>query len=100
MMATAIAGVIFICAVALGFYEGRNRSRTFYVVVSGLAIMGVSNLAANGPFFTDDPNTWARTYGTGLLQTGVLSVVIHLLPFIIARFVGRKWRGHSRSVKE
>ena len=95
-----IATLLFICAVALGFYEGRNKPRILIVVVSGIAIMGVSNLAANLPWFTSDPNTWARTYAYGLLQTGVLSFGIHLFPFIIAYLLGGRLRDHSRSVQE
>ena len=95
-----IATLIFICAVAIGFLEGRSKPRTLIVVASGIAIMGVSNLAANWPWFTSDPSTWARTYAYGLLQTGVLSFVVHLLPFTIAYLLGGRFRGHSRLVQE
>jgi hypothetical protein len=96
----AIAILIFICAVALGFYEGRLRPRTLIVVVSGTAIMAVSNLGASWPWFTTDPSTWARTYYSGLLQTGAGSLVIHVLPFIFAYLIGKRCRGHSPLVQE
>jgi uncharacterized membrane protein YadS len=95
-----IATLIFICAVAIGFLEGRSNSRALIVVATGVAILGASNLAANWPWFTSDPSTWARTYGYGLLQTGVVSLAIHLLPFIAAYLLGGKSRGHSRLVEE
>ena len=87
-----IATLLFICAVALGFYEGRNKPGSLIVVVSGIAIVGVSNLAANWPWFTSDASTWIRTYAYGLLQTGVLSFAIHLVPFTGAYLIGRKTR--------
>ncbi len=86
-----IAIAVFLGAVALGFYEGRKKSRMLVVILSGLTVMGVSNLAANWPWFTSDPSTWARTYGYGLLQTGIVSLAIHLAPFIIAHLVGRRY---------
>jgi hypothetical protein len=89
----AIAILILIGAIALGFYEGLRRARLLVVIVSGTAILGVSNLAANWPWFISDPTTWARTYGYGLLQTGIVSVAIHLLPFIIAYLAGARSRG-------
>lgn len=92
--------LLLFCAIALGFGEGRSGSRALIVVVSGAVIMGVSNLAANWPWFTNDPSTWARTYTYGLLQTGVLSFAIHLLPFIIAYLLGTRLGRHSRFVKE
>lgn len=98
MMALAI--LILAGAVALGYYEGRKRSRMVVVVLSGATLMGVSNLAANWPWFVSDPSTWARTYGYGLLQTGVLSLAIHLVPFVIAYVIGGRYRGQSKFAQE
>ncbi len=84
-----IAILIFVGAVALGFFQGRSNASTLVVVVSGLMILAISNLAANWPWFGSDPSTWARTYGYGLVQTGVVSVAIHLVPFIVAYLLGR-----------
>lgn len=95
-----IATLLLICAVALGFYQGRSNPRTLIVVASGITMMGVSNLLASWPWFTNDPSTWALTYASGLVQTGAGSFVIHVLPFIIAYLLGGRLRRHSRVVKE
>ena len=87
-----IAILLFIGAVALGFYEGRNRSRTLILVISGATIMGISNLISNWPWFVSDASTWFRTYSYGLLQTGVLSFALHVFPFISAYLIGRRTR--------
>jgi len=78
-----IAILIFIGAAALGFYEGRKRSPTLIVVISGITILGISNLAASWPWFTGDPSTWTRTYSSGLLHAGMVLFIVHVLPFIL-----------------
>jgi hypothetical protein len=94
---TQIAGlIILIGAVVLGFYEGWKRPRFLVVILSGTTIMGVSNLAANWRWFVSDASTWAQTYGTGLLQTGVVSLTIHLVPFVIAYLIGRRYQGQRK----
>ena len=95
MMAFVMLG--FVCAVMIGIYEGSRRLPTLFVVLSGIAIMGVSTLAASWPWFTDDPGTWMRTYLSGLVQTGSLWFVVHVLPFVIAYFIARRLRGDSAS---
>ena len=91
----AIAIVLVLVALALGLYEGWSRATTLIAVLSGAAIMVASNLAANWPWFSTDPSTWTRTYGYGLLQTGVVSFAIHVLPFIAAYLIGRRMRVRS-----
>ena len=95
-----VAILIFIGAVTLGFWEGRSGSRVLVVVVSGIAIMGVSNLAANWQWFGSDPSTWARTYGTGLLQIGVRLALMHLVPFFTAFLIGGRSRSYSKFGEE
>jgi quinol-cytochrome oxidoreductase complex cytochrome b subunit len=93
MMAVAI--VLLVVALILGLYEGWRRATTLIAVLSGAAIMAVSNLAANWPWFSSDLSSWPRTYGYGLLQTGVASFAIHVLPFIAAYLIGRRMRTRS-----
>jgi hypothetical protein len=91
----AIAIALLVVALILGLYEGWSRATTLIAVLSGAAIMAASNLAANWPWFSSDPTTWARTYSYGLLQTGVASFAIHVVPFIVAYFIGRRMQARA-----
>lgn len=91
----AIAIVLLVVALVLGLYEGWSRATMLIAVLSGAAIMAASNLAANWPWFSSDLSTWPRTYGYGLLQTGIVSFAIHVIPFIAAYLIGRRMRARS-----
>jgi hypothetical protein len=93
-----LAILVLMIAVGLGFYEGWCRSRISVVIGSGAAIVAVSNLAATWPSFSSDPSTWARTYCYGFLQTGVVSLLIHLVPFVIAYLFAARYQ--ERLVRE
>jgi hypothetical protein len=91
---------ILLVAVAIGFYEGRKKFRPLLVVLSGLLILATSNLVVNWQWFAGDPSTWTRTYVYGLFQTGVFSFAFHVVPFLVAYFIGRRVHTRTGGVRE
>ena len=87
-MIPAISLLIF--SIVLGFFEGTVKVSTLLLHATGLAILLVSNGIANLPFYTSDSGTWLRAYLTGFLETGVVSILVHVLPFYLTYIIVAK----------
>jgi small-conductance mechanosensitive channel len=48
-----------------------------------VCIFLLSNYILSLPYFTDDASTWAYTFMTGLILTGLGSILLHVLPAVI-----------------
>ena len=81
--------LLFLVAAAVGLYQGRIKATPLTRAVTAVVLLGVSNLLASWPWFIDDPSTWIRTYYTGLFQTGLLSLAVHVVPFFVAYYIAR-----------
>ena len=53
-----IAILLLIVAVTIGFYEGRVRAHVVVVILTAIAIFGVSNLVVSWPWFGSSASTW------------------------------------------
>ena len=83
---TALLALLVGCALA---HPRLNRLGR----ILGLAgILFLSNAVANLPFFSDDPGTWGRTFLTGMAQTGIVSIFLHVLPAALGCYVTLKLR--------
>lgn len=90
---TALPVLLFAVAVAAGVYEARLEATFLTRAITTVVLLGLSNLLACGPFFTADQSTWARTFVTGLFQTGLISLIVHVAPFLLAYHITRYvWR--------
>jgi hypothetical protein len=83
--------LLFALAIAVGAYEGRTEANLSTRIITGLGLLAVSNLLACWPYFVVDvPSSWPRTFVTGLLFTGWVSLIVHVAPFLLAWRVA-KW---------
>src|SRR5262245_5833699 len=79
----ALAFLLLTIAIVLGLHQGLIDSTPITRVTTAAVLLAVSNLLACWPYFVpEEPSSWVRTYGTGLLFTGWASLGIHVLPFV------------------
>lgn len=91
---TPLALLLVAVAAIGGLFLGRVKASRATAVLSALALLAVSNLLASWPHFAPEkPDSWPQTYLVGLLATGVASVVIHVVPFLLGLYVGKRARG-------
>ena len=78
----SIAGAALLGAGLAYLRVGRWTRRGVY-----LGILLLSNLWMCMPFFIADPKTWHVTFLTGLAQTGIVSILVHVLPAVLTCFI-------------
>src|SRR5262245_37247972 len=88
-----LAILMLAIAVVVGAYQGSLDTRPVTVIVTATVVLGISNLLACWPdFVVDQPLSWPRTYVSGLLFTGCVSLVVHVLPFCLAWYFVKRLR--------
>ncbi len=91
-MVTARALLLAVVAIAVGLYQGRIKTSGTAAGSTALGLMGTSNLLACWPYFVaGEPTSWVRTYLTGLLATGLASLLIHVAPFLITWYLAKRF---------
>lgn len=78
----SIASSIVI-GVALAF----SQFQFFIKITLFIVLFVVSNVLINWNYFSDEPSSWLTTFFTGIFQTGVGSLLAHVLPAVIAYYV-------------
>lgn len=89
--------VLFAVAVVLGLCQGRLETTAATRTITGVALLAVSNLLCSWPYFVKDPDTWLTTYATEFMWTGAVSLIVHVVPFLVAWRVGKWLKSTSKS---
>lgn len=87
-----ILTITIFCSILVGAGLAHPRVPRGARVGGLVGILVLSNTWLNAPFFGADPRTWHMTFLTGLVQTGVISIVVHVLPACIAYLVVDRMR--------
>jgi hypothetical protein len=82
LFALSIAGSVLLGAGLAYSRVGRWARIGGYTV-----ILVLSNVWMCMPYFLADPKTWHVTFLTGLAQTGIVSILVHVLPAAITRSI-------------
>jgi len=56
-------------------------------VTAFVFIFLVSNLLASWSYFGDDPKTWMTTYFSGVVYTGIASLLFHVVPAVLSCYL-------------
>ncbi len=90
--------IVLLASVALGFSVrywkiGRVGKSLWY-----LALLMVANLLDCLPYFTNDPDTWPTTFGSGLIMGAIPLLIVTGIPALIScLIVGRLLSKHEKA---
>ena len=83
--------LLFILAIVVGYFEGLAKASRPVVFATAIAFLLISNGLAAQYYYKKDGGTWIITYLSSLLETGIASILVHVLPFyLVYLIVARK----------
>ncbi len=82
--------LLIISAVVVGYIEGSAKASRPVVFTTAIAFLLVSNSIATLPYYTTDNEAWVITYFSCLLETGIPSILVHVLPFYLTCLIVAK----------
>lgn len=82
LLLISIAGSILI-GVALAF----SQFHFFIKIMLLVVLFCISNILINWRYFTNESGAWITTFFTGIVQTGIGSLLAHIMPAIVAYYV-------------
>ena len=87
-------------AVTVGCTLAIYRIQTIWRLFAFVTLFLISIFLLSLPYFTSDPSTWVHTYLTGILQFGVVALLLHVAPAVIAcygiKYIIKRWSSGSR----